>query len=99
MNQKGLALHAHSYSVSLETFNKTLGLKNFMTITQTDTLISDGKNITFINSMEGKDYPIYLTMYHPEYQLLDFTGKKKWNLAKHIATYEIAFRISLKMNR
>ena len=41
MNQKGLALHAHSYSVSLETFNKTLGLKNFMTITQTDTLISD----------------------------------------------------------
>jgi hypothetical protein len=53
--------------------------------------------------MEAKDYPIYVTMYHPEYQLLDFTGPKMWILAsqseKRQYTDEIAFRISLKLNR
>ena len=70
-----------------------------MKITQVDTLVSEKKNITFVDSMESKDYPIYATMYHPEYQLLDFIGRKKWNLVKQKATDEIAFRISLKMNR
>ena len=99
MHDKGLTIHAHSYSVGMETFNKTQGLKDFMKITQTDTLETNKGNITFIDSMESKDYPIYTTMYHPEYQLLDFVGKKKWNLVKQKATDEIAFRISLKMNR
>ena len=50
--------------------------------------------------MEGKNYPFFLTMYHPEYQLLDFIGKEKWQLAeKHKMAEEIAFRISLFLNR
>ena len=28
------------------------------------------QNVSIITSMEAKDYPIYTTMYHPEYQLL-----------------------------
>ena len=48
-----------------------------MTITQTDTLLTDKKSITFIDSMEANDYPIWSTMYHPEYQLLGFQGKMK----------------------
>ena len=55
--------------------------------------------------MEMKNYPIYCTMYHPEYQMLQFYGPKRWNLAKHDNAdlardvEEIAFRISLKLNR
>lgn len=62
-------------------------------------------SIKFINSMEMKNYPIWSTMYHPEYQMLQFYGAKRWNLAKHdnidLArdVEEIAFRISLKLNR
>ena len=67
MANKGLAIHAHSYSVSLESFNRTIGLKKFMKITQTDTLVTEKGNITFVDSMEAIDYPIYVTMYHPEY--------------------------------
>ena len=67
MANKGLAIHAHSYSVSLESFNRTVGLKKFMKITQTDTLVTEKGNITFVDSMEAIDYPIYVTMYHPEY--------------------------------
>ena len=70
-----------------------------MKITQTDTLVTEKGNITFVDSMEGIEYPIFVTMYHPEYQLLDFIGRKKWNLVNEQATDEIAFRVSLKMNR
>lgn len=69
MDNEGLALHAHTFSVSLETFNKTPGLKKFMKITQTDTWTRpyDGEVIEYIASMESIDYPIFTTMYHPEY--------------------------------
>lgn len=49
--------------------------------------------------MEGKEYPIFTTMYHPEYQLLDFVGKYKWPVVKDETTDEIAFRVSLHLNR
>ena len=104
MTRNGIALHAHTYSVSFNTYNNTPGLKDFMKITQSDTLVQDGETIKFINSMEGRDYPVYLIMYHPEYQLLQFYGQKQWNLASanmrlSQITDEIAFRISLKLNR
>jgi len=40
-----------------------------MKITQTDAWErpSDGEKIEFIAAMEGKEYPIFVTMYHPEY--------------------------------
>lgn len=69
MESQNVALHAHTYSVSTETYDNTLGLKESMKITQTDVWVrpSDGEEIEFIAAMEGKDYPIFLTMYHPEY--------------------------------
>jgi carbamoylphosphate synthase small subunit len=80
MGKKGLALHAHTYSVSMDTFNSSSSLSSFMKITQTDTWLrpSDGKNIEYVAAMEAKDYPIFTTMYHPEYQLLDYLGDKRW---------------------
>jgi gamma-glutamyl-gamma-aminobutyrate hydrolase PuuD len=36
MQQEGLALHAHTYSVSLDTYNRTPGLRDFMKVLQTD---------------------------------------------------------------
>jgi len=97
MARQDYAMHAHSYSISMDTYEKTPGLKSFMTVTSVDTL--QPQNVTFIDSMEAKKYPIYTTMYHPEYQLLDFSGPKQWKLAANADTDEIAFRLSLLVNR
>ena len=101
MEREGLALHAHSYSISIDTYENTPGLKNEMIITQTDQWHdkATGKDVKFIAAMEHKYYPIFTTMYHPEYQLLVFTGQNKWNIVDNDVTDEIAFRDSLKLNR
>lgn len=100
MSQNPSVLHAHSYSVSFDTFNSIPKLKSFMKITQSDILVkSDGSRLKFINSYESEQYPMYATMYHPEYQNLKFEGMKKWNLIANNKTDEIAFRLSLKLNR
>ena len=70
----------------MATYNKTPGLKSFMTVTSVDTL--QPENITFIDSMEAKHYPIYTSMYHPEYMI-----------SKTDDNDEIAFRLSLLVNR
>ena len=103
MEDHKLSLHAHSFSVSVPTFHRT-SLDETMTITQTDNYtLANMSRSSFVDSMEAKNYPIYVTMYHPEYQLLDFTGPKMWSLASHTEnkkfTDEIAFRLSLKLNR
>lgn len=93
-------LHAHSYAVSFDTFNSVKKLKEFMTITQSDILDRpDGSKVKFINAYEAKNYSMYATMYHPEYQMLTFEGRKRWNLVANDTTDEIAFRLSLKLNR
>lgn len=103
METNGVALHAHTYSVSLETYNKTKGLKKEMKVLQTDTWKrpSDGKKIEFIDAMESVSYPMFATMYHPEYQVLDFptTSPKKWGKAEKETGEQIAFRMSLLLNR
>jgi len=55
-----------------------------MTVTSVDTV----ENVTFIDSMEAKHYPIYTTMYHPEYMI-----------GKSDDSDVIAFRFSLLVNR
>jgi len=66
--KEDVALHAHSYSISVDTYNNIPKMKDFMTITQTDILIEKtGRKVEFINAMEAKNYPIYTFMYHPEY--------------------------------
>ena len=63
MQSNGLVNHEHSYSVLLDTYNNTVGLNQLMKVTSIDTL----GNLTFIDTMEAKNYPIYTSMYHPEY--------------------------------
>jgi len=68
MHRENYVLHAHSYSVGVDTYNSYEKLRNFMKITQKDWYKDpDGKNIEFINAMEANDYPIFVSMYHPEY--------------------------------
>jgi len=57
------------------------------------------QDVPFIAAMEHRRYPIFTTMYHPEYQLLVFTGHNRWNTVDSSVTDEIAFRASLKLNR
>lgn len=78
MKTENLALHAHNYGLTLEKFNETLGLNRFMDATQTDVLEKDGKKTTFIDSLEGKNYPIFATMWHPEYQFKNNIGRDTW---------------------
>lgn len=49
--------------------------------------------------MEAHNYPIFATMYHPEYQLYEFNGPKKWNTISSKKTEEIAYRFSLLLNQ
>lgn len=85
MSNKGLSLHAHTYSTSTETYDRLPGLRDEMVVTQTD-IWHDAKNqsgsqhkdVEFIAAMEHKSYPIFSSMYHPEYQLLEFTGDRTW---------------------
>ena len=101
VSTEDVALHAHSYSVSVDTYNNIPKMKTFMKITQTDIYTDPtGRKVEFINAMESNDYPIFTFMYHPEYQLLKFYGPKKWQLAKdRKVAEEVAFRASLQLNR
>lgn len=77
-------LHAHSYSVGVDTYNSYEGFQDFMKVTQTDGYIDEaGETIEFIGAMEAYDYPIFASMYHPEYQLLEFLGPRMWELYEH----------------
>jgi hypothetical protein len=49
--------------------------------------------------MEAYKYPIFATMYHPEYQVLDFATEKKCNIIGDNIRDEVAFRLSLMLNR
>lgn len=99
MAHMGLALHAHTYAVSLETYHRFPTLKKSIKITQTDKHTENGESIEFIDAMESRDYPIFASMYHPEYQLLDFEGPEKWNLVDNRLTDEIAFRLSMLLHK
>lgn len=99
MVSQGLVLHAHSFSVRVDSFENSI-LNDTWKITQSDTLaLEDGSSVKFIGSMESKEYSIFSTMYHPEYQMLEFAGKKKWNLVNNDTTDEIGYRLSMKVNR
>lgn len=72
-----------------------------MIVTQTDIWLDKNNEsgswtdeIEFISAMEHKRYPVYTAMYHPEYQLLEFTNHKKWLTIDSPATDEIAYRFS-----
>ena len=68
MSHDKVGIHAHTYAIGLDTFEKTPGLKSFMRLLQSDAGPNeDGKPTKFVNAMEAKSYPVFTTMYHPEY--------------------------------
>ena len=67
MGEKNLSLHAHSFSITTDTFYKTRGLHEFAKVLNTDFVEKNGTKVEFVNAMEAKNYPIWATMYHPEY--------------------------------
>ena len=69
MATKPVAIHAHTYSITTDTFKNSKGLSSQMSITQKDVWHNPdtNENIEFIDAMEGQRYPLFSTMYHPEY--------------------------------
>lgn len=79
METDDLVLHAHTYSTSIDSFLSKSGLRDEMIVTQTDiwrddrkknvsSLSQDGATeIEFISAMEHWRYPLFTSMYHPEY--------------------------------
>ena len=50
--------------------------------------------------MEAREYPIYCTMYHPEYQYIDYVGPGTWEKYENRKNAEeMTFRFSLHLNR
>ncbi|CDW82106.1 gamma-glutamyl hydrolase-like [Stylonychia lemnae] len=66
-----LAFHYHDFGVPLADFKNNQKISSFFKILQTDTLIEQG-NLEFVASVEAFNYPIYGTLYHPEYQVLEY---------------------------
>ena len=101
MSVDGFSLHAHTYSVSVDTYHEKPGLHKFMDILQTDVLQQEsGEDIAFISAMEAREYPIYCTMYHPEYQYIDYVGPGTWEKYENRKNAEeMTFRFSLHLNR
>ena len=48
----------------------------------------------FLTVIEAYQYPIYGIMFHPEYQILEFTGDEGFELNNNKDTEEIAYKIS-----
>ena len=91
MGTDKVALHFHDFVISMDTFNNCPKMVENMLITQTDTGIrTDTEDtITFVNAYEAKNYPVYTTMYHPEYQLspgIEKAGGVRNDFTRMIAT-------------
>lgn len=89
MHSQKLTRHFHTYGISIKTFDNTPGLHDEFLITQIDSF----NDTSFVDAMEHKKYPIFTIMYHPEYQLSHLF------LESGQSTDEIAFLVSLKLNR
>ena len=69
MSSQNLALHAHDWVVSADAYNRNADLRKFYKIVATDTYVDptkDDKVETFIMAVEGKEYPFFGVMFHPE---------------------------------
>jgi len=91
--------------VALETFKSNQALNNFFHIISYDdgdmSSTDESLRTKFVTSIRAKNFPIYGTMYHPEYQMLTFVdsqgnqlSKDVWNLRKGPETDLIAKSIS-----
>ena len=62
MSKEPLALHAHDFVITCETYKSSNTLKDFYQVLATDT----HEGVEFVVAVEAKDYPIAGVMFHPE---------------------------------
>lgn len=101
MEAESLVFHYHKYGVNLDSYLTNPKFKEEMKVLQTDTYCDkekDKKNVTYIVAMEGKKYPIFAMLYHPELQSIDYLNGNHWNTLNTKVTDEIAYRISRELN-
>lgn len=91
MAQDELAFHYHNYSVWIEDYHTT-SINEIFNISSHDEL----QDKPFLNVIEGKRYPFYGLMYHPEYHLMEFVNPDPtFNTLNTPETQEIFENISL----
>ena len=67
MGNEDVTYHYHEWSISLETYLNSTHFSSVMKLISTDTV--DGKKI--VTSFEGRKYPFYGVIYHPEFAYLN----------------------------
>ena len=69
MSNEDLAFHAHNWAITKASFEDAGALSTFYNLVATD---KSEEFAEFVTAIEAKNYPIFGTLFHPEYQLLDF---------------------------
>jgi hypothetical protein len=72
MKNEEITFHYHTYGVSLEDYQSIQSLQSFFKLISTD-VAEDNRE--YITGMEAREHSIYATMYHPEYQLMNFLSE------------------------
>jgi hypothetical protein len=70
MGKEPLALHAHDYVITTETYSSSSTLNEFYQVLATDT----HEGVEFVVAIEANDYPIAGVMFHPETQNMRVFG-------------------------
>lgn len=70
MANETLALHAHDYVITQETYDGSQALNTFYNVIASDTHLGT----EFVVAIEAKDYPIAGVMFHPETQTIRTMG-------------------------
>ncbi|CDW89591.1 gamma-glutamyl hydrolase 1 [Stylonychia lemnae] len=92
MANNNLAYHAHFFAIHSRFYQEIESLRKFFKVIATDTLIFGFSPYTTI--IEAHDYPIYAILFHPEYQLQNYTGWLSLATNKNEDTIQIANLIS-----
>ena len=94
MEYNALTFHFHGHSFPKE---NVLAHKNFTdnwNIIQTDLFTNATLNSTTVTAIENKKYPIWGTIYHPEFQIMNFDGPSRFVVQDTNQTQEIAYSLS-----
>lgn len=74
LETENLNLHAHTWTITTETYEKRKQLRDFFDVLATD----EEGGVEFVVAVEAKNYPVTGVMFHPETQNRHvlFTGKE-----------------------
>ena len=86
MKNEYITFHYHTFGVSMDDYEQVEPLNSLFRLISTD-VAEDGRE--YITGLEARDHSIYATMYHPEYQLMDFLSEKTFNIVRNQETIDI----------